>query len=176
MKAAARWRAVTGLALALLSGTGMALESADLESIDRIVQDEIHAGHIPGAVVLVGQGERILYRKAFGSSALQPGHDAMQIDTVFDLASLTKAVVTTTAVLQLAERGQIELDAPAARYWPAFAARGKQHITVRQLLGHTSGLPAGVDPGRARDPAAVYERIAQVTPQSARDSACATAT
>ena len=167
MKAAARWRAVTGLALALLSGTGMALESADLESIDRIVQDEIHAGHIPGAVVLVGQGERILYRKAFGSSALQPGHDAMQIDTVFDLASLTKAVVTTTAVLQLAERGQIELDAPAARYWPAFAARGKQHITVRQLLGHTSGLPAGVDPGRARDPAAVYERIAQVTPQSA---------
>ena len=110
MKAAVCWRAATGLALALLSGAGMALESADLESIDRIVQDEILAGHIPGAVVLVGQGERILYRKAFGFRALQPGHDVMRIDTVFDLASLTKAVVTTTAVLQLADARKLSLD------------------------------------------------------------------
>lgn len=167
MKSTVRWRAAAGLALALLSGAGMALESADLARLDRIVEDEIRAAHIPGAVVLVGQGKHILYRKAFGFRALQPGREPMQPDTVFDLASLTKAVVTTTAVLQLAERGRIELDAPAARYWPAFAARGKQRITVRQLLAHSSGLPAGIDPAGAPDPAAVYERIAGVKPLSA---------
>ena len=166
MNAVARWRTVTGLALALLSGTGMALAPADLAPLDRIVQDEIRAGHIPGAVVLVGQGKHVLYRKAFGHQALQPEREPMRLDTVFDLASLTKAVVTTTALLQLAERGLVELDAPAARYWPAFAARAKQDITIRQLLAHSSGLPAGIDPGHAPDPAAVYERIAGVKPLS----------
>lgn len=166
MKARARWRTATGLALALLSGTSAALAPADLAPIDAIVQDEIRAGHLPGAVVLVGQGKHVLYRKAFGHQALQPEREPMRLDTVFDLASLTKAVVTTTAVLQLAERGLVELDAPAARYWPAFAAHGKQDITIRQLLGHSSGLPAGIDPGHARDPAAVYERIAEVKPLS----------
>jgi uncharacterized protein YbbC (DUF1343 family)/CubicO group peptidase (beta-lactamase class C family) len=166
VKRAAHWRAATAFTLSLLSGAGIALEPADLAPIDAIVEDEIRARHIPGAVVLVGQGDRVLLRKAFGLQALQPERQAMRVDTVFDLASLTKAVVTTTAVLQLAERGLIELDAPAARYWPAFAARDKQDITVRQLLAHSSGLPAGIDPGRARDPDAVYQRIAEVKPQS----------
>jgi CubicO group peptidase (beta-lactamase class C family) len=69
----------------------------------------------------------------------------MTEDTVFDLASLTKAVATTTAVLQLVERGKLRLDAPVARYWPAFKANGKAGVTVGQLLAHTSGLRADID-------------------------------
>jgi len=66
-------------------------------------------------------------------------------DTVFDLASLTKVVATTTAVMQLAERGAIGLDAPASTYWPAFAAHGKRTITIRHLLTHYSGLRPDLD-------------------------------
>ncbi len=154
------------LALALLSTTSHALEASDLNPLDTIIQDEIHAGHIPGAVVLVGQGERVLYRKAFGLKAVAPEPEPLQADTVFDLASLTKAVVTSTATLQLAERGLLELDAPAARYWPAFGSQGKQAITLRQLLSHSSGLPAGIDTGRAQDPVALHNRIALIKPQS----------
>jgi uncharacterized protein YbbC (DUF1343 family) len=68
----------------------------------------------------------------------------MKTDTIFDIASLTKVVATTTAVMKLVERGEIHLDQPAATYWPAFAAHGKEAITVRQLMTHTSGLRAGV--------------------------------
>ena len=162
-----RLRTVIALALAACAGWAQALEPAALAPLDAIVQGEIRAGRIPGAVVLVGQGEHILYRKAFGLKSVHPAPEPMQPDTVFDLASLTKAVATTTAVLQLAERGLLELDAPAARYWPAFGTRGKQAITVRQLLSHSSGLPAGLDPGRARDPIALHNRIALVAPKSA---------
>ena len=68
----------------------------------------------------------------------------MKVDTIFDLASLTKVVATTTAVMMLVDRGLIHLDKPAAAYWPAFAANGKGGITIRQLMTHTSGLRAGV--------------------------------
>lgn len=123
------------------------LRSPDLSAIGPTVQAEIAAGNVPGAVVLVGVGDRVLYRQAFGNRG-PDDPSPMTVDTVFDLASLTKVVVTTTAVLQLAERGRLDLDAPAARYWPAFGANGKQAIRIRELLAHTSGLPAGVDPGR----------------------------
>jgi uncharacterized protein YbbC (DUF1343 family)/CubicO group peptidase (beta-lactamase class C family) len=139
------------------------IRSPDLSGIAPIVQAEIAAGRIPGAVVLVGLGDRILYRQAFGNRNLGDASQAMTVDTVFDLASLTKVVVTTTAVLQLAERRRLELDAPAARYWPAFGANGKQSITIRELLAHTSGLPAGVDPGRG-DPWRQIERLKPLAP------------
>lgn len=117
-----------------------ALRAADLEHIDQIAQAQIRAGRIPGAVVLVGSGDRIVYRKAFGNRATQPRKLPMQVDTVFDLASLTKVVATTTAIMQLVERGQLRLDDTVARYWPEFAANGKGDITVRQALTHYSGL------------------------------------
>ncbi len=116
-----------------------------LQWIDAVVNEELRAGRIPGAVVLVGTRDEILYRKAFGSRAIQPRREALAPDTVFDLASLTKVVATAPAVMQLVERGLVELDAPASRYWPEFAAHGKQAITVRQLLTHYSGLRAGLD-------------------------------
>ena len=113
--------------------------------IQPAVNQEIAAGHTPGAVVLVGTQGRIVYRRAFGLRALEPRRLPMTPDTIFDIASLTKVVATTTAIMQLADAGRLRLDDPVARYWPAFAANGKGSITIRQLLTHTSGLRAEVN-------------------------------
>jgi len=121
------------------------LRKADLHQIDAIVQSEIEAGRIHGAVVEIGQGHQVVYRHAFGYRALEPRPVAMTPDTIFDLASLTKPVATAVAIMQLRERGRIDLDAPAATYWPAFARNGKQRITIRQLMTHYSGLVPDLD-------------------------------
>jgi len=117
--------------------------------IEAVARKEIAAGHLPGAVVLVGHNGKIVYRKAFGLRCLEPRPQPMSADTVFDLASLTKVVATTTAVMQLVDGGLLSLDHPVAEYWPEFAGGGKKRITLRQLLTHTSGLRAEVNP-RAR--------------------------
>ena len=103
----------------------------------------------PGAVVLVGRGGVVRKRAAYGYAALYrdsterwPDPIAMGADTIFDLASLTKVVATTTAILQLAEAGKLALDEPVATYLDGFAGADKRHITVRHLLTHTGGLPA----------------------------------
>ena len=111
-----------------------ALSADTLTPIANIAQQEISNGHIPGAVVLIGQEHEIVYRHAFGSRMSRPQAVPMTVDTVFDLASLTKVVATTTAVMQLVEHGGLDLDAPASTYWPAFAAAGKEAITIRDLL------------------------------------------
>ena len=114
--------------------------------IEAVAKQEIAAGHLPGAVVLVSHHGRIVYRRAFGYRAVQPYYHPMTVDTVFDIASLTKVVATTTAIMQLADQGRLRLDNPAAKYWPEFAQNGKGGITIRQLLTHTSGLRAEVNP------------------------------
>ena len=121
------------------------LRQTDLEPIGALVRAEIERGSIPGAVIEIGQGESLVYRQAFGDREVEPRRIAMRPDTIFDLASLTKPVATAIAILQLHERGRIDLDAPAARYWPGFGRGGKQHITVRQLLTHQSGLRPDLD-------------------------------
>ncbi|MFT3931568.1 MAG: DUF1343 domain-containing protein [Spongiibacteraceae bacterium] len=128
--------------------------AADLRKIDAIAQKEVRDGNIPGAVVIVGNGDHILYRKAFGYRTREPKPIAMTADTIFDLASLTKVIATTTAIMQLVEQNKLQLDAPAAQYWPEFvgstengATNGKEAITVRQLLTHYSGLRADLPNG-----------------------------
>ena len=125
-----------------------------------IVEGEIAAGRIVGAVIVAGDANGILYRQAFGRRSIAPAAEPMTVDTEFDLASLTKVVATTTAVMQLVEARRIELDAPVARYWPAFSANGKTAVTVRELLTHTSGfapdLPLGT---RARNRAGVLAEV-----------------
>jgi uncharacterized protein YbbC (DUF1343 family)/CubicO group peptidase (beta-lactamase class C family) len=115
-----------------------------LARLDDIARQEIGAGHVPGAVILVGHQGKIVYRKAFGARAIEPYRHPMTVDTVFDLASLTK-VITATAIMELVDRGKLRLDDPAAKYWPEFAAHGKGPITIRQLLTHTSGLRPDVN-------------------------------
>ncbi|HEX8947955.1 MAG TPA: exo-beta-N-acetylmuramidase NamZ domain-containing protein [Dissulfurispiraceae bacterium] len=116
------------------------LREEQLAAIADVVEKEIRAGNTPGAVVLVGTPERVVYRRAFGYRELEPEKLPMETDTIFDLASLTKAVATTTAIMQLAERGKLRIDAPVCRYWPAFRTKGKKLIKVRDLLTHYSGL------------------------------------
>jgi len=111
------------------------------DAIAPLVDAAIDRHELPGAVVLVGRGDEVVYHRAFGRRAVLPAPDAMTEDTIFDLASLTKVVATTTSVMQLVERGQIRLRDPVVRFIPAFAAHGKDTITIQQLLTHMSGLP-----------------------------------
>src|ERR1700736_1655751 len=116
-----------------------------LAVLDPIIEQAIHDGNIPGAVLLVGHDGHVIYRKAYGARALEPRHEAMTVDTIFDLASLTKVIATTTAMMQLVERGKVRLNDPVAKYLPEFAQNGKEDITVRQLLTHYSGLEPDLD-------------------------------
>ncbi len=136
-------RVLVGLALALgLGSTAPAWGRApDLSAVDEAVRAAVSAGDIPGAVVILGQGERILYRKAFGSRSLVPRQEPMSEDTVFDVASLTKVVATTPAVLLLWEWGRLDVDAPLGTYLSEFSGRPYRGVTVRRVLTHTAGFP-----------------------------------
>ncbi|MDN7875056.1 exo-beta-N-acetylmuramidase NamZ domain-containing protein [Burkholderia aenigmatica] len=134
-------------------------------AIDAAIAAEIADGHLAGAVVETGDEYGVQVRVARGLRVTGEHAEAMTADTVFDLASLTKPVATAVAIMQLAERGLLNLDTPAARYWPSFAAHGKGAITIRQLLAHVSGLPAGVSSSRAlRSRAAVLADIVAMAP------------
>ena len=121
------------------------LSEAQLAPLASVIEEAIRTGRCPGAVVLVGQQGRVVYRRAFGNRAVVPQQVRMTPDTIFDLASLTKVIATTTAVMQLVERGMISLEDPVADYWPEFKAHGKEDITVRELLTHYSGLRPDLD-------------------------------
>ncbi len=114
----------------------------DLSGIDLIVEEEIEKGNIPGAVVLVGQGNTVLYWKAFGNEVNEPFQEQMSKNTIFDLASLTKPIATATSILILADEGKIDPCDYAGKYISAFACNGKEEVRIRNLLTHTSGLPA----------------------------------
>jgi uncharacterized protein YbbC (DUF1343 family)/CubicO group peptidase (beta-lactamase class C family) len=107
--------------------------------LDAQIDQAVRSGLIPGAVLLVGHDGKIIHRKAYGKRALAPAPEAMTLDTVFDLASLTKVVATTPAVMKLFEEGKLRLIDPVTVYLPEFQG-GKSDITVRDLLTHFSGL------------------------------------
>jgi len=87
----------------------------------------------------------VIYRKAYGERSLEPAHAPMTVDTIFDFASLTKVVATTTAMMQLVDEGKVKLNDPVAKYIPEFAQNGKADITVHDLMTHYSGLPPDLD-------------------------------
>jgi uncharacterized protein YbbC (DUF1343 family) len=114
--------------------------SARFAPIRSVVEAAIARHELPGAVVIVGQDEQILYHAAFGQRAVQPSSEAMTEDTIFDVASLTKVVATTTSVMQLVEQGRVRLNDRVTQFIPEFAKNDKNAITIRHLLTHTSGL------------------------------------
>ena len=125
-------------------------------SLDAIVEAAIQDRQVPGAVLLIWHDGQVVYRKAFGSRSIEPHREAMTVDTVFDIASLTKVVATTVAVMQLVQKGDIRVNEPVAKYLPEFAQNGKEDVTIRQLLTHFSGLPEDLDlaqPWQGRDTA-----------------------
>ena len=116
-----------------------------LDRIDAVVKSAIDRHELPGAVVLIGRHGKVVFRRAYGDRALEPEHVAMTVDTVFDLASLTKPVATAPSVMLLVERGLLKLSDTAVRHLPGFAAGGggREAITVEQLLLHSAGFSPG---------------------------------
>jgi len=121
------------------------VEGSNFGRIDELVRDAMAAKATPGAVVLVGRGDQTLYEKAFGFRATVPAEEPMSLDTVFDLASLTKVVGTTTAMMTLIEEGRVRLNDTVASHIPGFERYGKGGITIRHLMTHVSGLRPDVD-------------------------------
>jgi uncharacterized protein YbbC (DUF1343 family)/CubicO group peptidase (beta-lactamase class C family) len=119
--------------------------ASDLNDLDSVIQTSIQNHEIPGAVLLIGHDGQVIYRKAFGNRSLEPKVEPMTVDTIFDIASLTKVVATTTAVMQLEEQGRVRLNDPVVKYIPEFGQNGKADITVRDLLTHYSGLAPDID-------------------------------
>ena len=162
--------------LFFLLGAGLSARAQappDFLPLDDILQSATAANagaQIPGAVVVIGHQGRVVYHKAFGWRSLEPVREPMTVDTVFDVASLTKCLVTATAAMQLVEKGRLRLNDPVAQLLPGFAANGKQEITVRQLLTHFSGLRADLDissPARWAGKQQAYELANRETPVSA---------
>jgi CubicO group peptidase (beta-lactamase class C family) len=110
--------------------------------VTRAFEEAIEGGVMPGAAVQVRVGSDVAFEASFGSRCLVPRPYPMQIDTVFDLSSLTKPLATTLAVMQLVGQGKLRLDDRITRFFHNFGVHGKNFITFRQLLAHCSGLPA----------------------------------
>ncbi len=142
------WRILFPLIFSMIiagSASSQGLREEQMAPVAEIAKKAIQAGKIPGAVILIGHEGKIIYRQVFGLSALKPKKIPMTIHTIFDLASLTKVVATSTAVMQLVENGKLNLEAPVAKYWPEFKGSGKEEITVRDVLTHYSGLRPALD-------------------------------
>lgn len=122
---------------------GMAVDR--LEQIDRVIGKGIAAGGFPGAAVVVGRGNSIPYERAFGRLTYRgPGTDSVSADsTIYDIASMTKVVGTTTALMILYDEGKVHLDDKVQKFIPEFVGRWKDRVTVRELLEHRGGLAPG---------------------------------
>ena len=116
------------------------MDNAHLARIDEIVAQGIGEKKMPGCVVCIGRQGKIVLLKAYGNKQVEPSEVPMTIDTVFDMASITKPVATATSVMLLVERGQLKLGDKVSSLIPEFAASGKEEITIRDLLIHQSGL------------------------------------
>jgi uncharacterized protein YbbC (DUF1343 family)/CubicO group peptidase (beta-lactamase class C family) len=133
-----------------------------LQNIAPIAEKSIGDGYYPGAVILAAHHGHIIYRGVFGNRRILPNIAPMRFNTLFDLASLTKVIATAPAVMQLVEQGKLDLDAPVVKYWPAFGINGKEAITIRELLTHTSGLPADISTKTNTNE--IFQQIAQLKP------------
>ena len=131
--------------------SSLGMSAARLARLDAAIEDAIARRECPGAVVLVGRHGKVAYRKAYGSRALVPAREPMTVDTVFDMASLTKVLATAPSVMTLVEDGKIRLQDRVARIIPEFALGGgaRDQVTVEELLTHRAGLAPD-------DPMALY--------------------
>src|SRR5215213_7653903 len=112
------------------------------DQLTALLEEHISAGEFPSAVYLVGERDKIIYEDALGYSVVEPYRVENKIDTIYDLASLTKPLVTTLLCARLVELGELTLDSSVSHYLAEFDRTDKQVITIRELLTHTSGLPA----------------------------------
>src|ERR1700735_2927921 len=128
---------------AVLAATLSAQTFSGAKAIDDTLAQAIAQKRLPGAVLIVGHNGQIVYRRAYGDRALVPRTEAMTLDTVFDLASLTKVIATTPSLMKLFEQGKFHLNDKITQYIPEFQG-GKSEITIRNLFTHFSGLKPDV--------------------------------
>lgn len=163
MKGAVSWLALLASgALAFGDELAGVFHPEKLAEMDAAIERAIGEGKCPGGVLWL-ERDGVAYHRAYGARAVEPRREAMTEDTIFDAASLTKVIATTPAIMLLIERGQIELDAPVSRYWPEFAANGKDAITIRHLMTHTSGLRPGLG-GKGEGREAVLAEVCREKP------------
>ena len=138
-------------------------------TFDPLVTDGMRRGAYPGAALVIGRHDTILVARGYGHLTWASASPAVTPDgTLYDLASLTKVVATTTALMLLVEQGKVRLDVPAAAYVPEFRGAGTAGITVQQLLTHTSGLRPDLPDSELkaiRDSAALMRRVLAETPR-----------
>jgi uncharacterized protein YbbC (DUF1343 family)/beta-glucosidase-like glycosyl hydrolase len=111
-----------------------------LGEVDRVIESAIAERAFPGAVVAIGHRGRLAYLKAYGRLTYDAGAAPTAIDTIYDVASLTKVIVTTTVAMTLVDEGRLDLDATVASFLPCFVGPGKEKVTVRHLLTHSAGI------------------------------------
>ena len=136
----------SGDGLPAKSPAAVGMSATRLAKINRVLERGVRAGGFPGASVVVGRRGFAVWERGIGRMGWAA--DAALVvpnRTIYDLASLTKVVATTTAIMILYDEGKLRLDDPVWRYIPSFAGGPKNHITIRHLLTHRSGLPAGRD-------------------------------
>lgn len=141
------------------------LDGESLATMEPLIAAAIAERKLPGAVLCIGRRGQIGWLKAYGDRQLVPERQPMSVDTVFDLASLTKPIATATAVMKLAEMGRVRTDEPVAKYLPEFSPNGKDALTLEDLLVHHSGLIADnplSDYGDGREQA--WRRICDLKP------------
>ena len=120
--------------------------ATDFTPVDQVVESGIQRGIYPAAVLVIGRRDTVLYARGYGHLTWQPSSPVPRPDsTLWDLASLTKVVATTPAIMRLVEQHKVDLDHPVAGYLPRFTGGKKGQVTVRMLLDHTSGLPSYVE-------------------------------
>jgi len=133
--------AVAILTALLIPASALPIQAQSFAEIDRAVEQGIGSGVYPGAVVVIGRSDSILYARGYGHFTWSPKSPVPSPDsTLWDIASITKVMGTASAVMRLVDAGHVHLDAPVRRYLPRFAGGSKDQVTVRMLLDHTSGL------------------------------------
>lgn len=121
------------------------LSAERLARMDAVIAASIEKKELPGAVVLVARHGKIVWRKAYGARAVEPQREAMTLDTIFDMASLTKVVATTTSIMILIEQGKVRLSDPVVQFIPEMKGEGRDAITIEQLMTHVSGFAPDFD-------------------------------
>ncbi len=139
--AAASACAVALMSLPLAGAAGEGANNPSFAHVDSIMLQAVADSVFPGAVLLVADSGRRVHLRAYGMMGYGTYARLMPKNAIFDLASVTKVVATTTAAMLLVDRGQLDLDAPVQRYLPGFTGENKDKVTVRHLLVHASGLP-----------------------------------
>jgi CubicO group peptidase (beta-lactamase class C family) len=143
------------------------MSSIHLRNIDRVVADGLKVGRMPGCVVLIGRQGKVVFERAYGQRAVVPTAEPMTLDTMFDMASITKPMATAMSIMILIERGELRLRDKVSYYIPEFARNGKQDVTIYHLLTHQSGfIPDNADADYQQGHKVAMQKIYALTPKS----------